>query len=288
MRPVTAAVLATGLAGLLVLAGAGGVWLLAAAVLLVQAVLAYGWFSVVPVPDTASSTLLVGAAGLAADVVLFTDDRLRAEDADPSLAPLASVLGLLFLAALVSQLARRDGRVALTSSLAATVTGGALTVFVAAWLPTLQSRGAFVGSAAALAGAAVASALAALPGRRGLLAALAAALAAVVGALIGSSEDVVGAAAGAGLGLGAGVASVLAVVAVDFLASAPAGSWLAPPAAAPVSSAPASGSAPAGATPAGTVAAGSTPTEGRLAAAAALPFALAGPVAYVVGRLLVG
>jgi hypothetical protein len=283
MRDVTTAALITGFAALLALTGAAGVWLLVAAVLLVQLVFAYGWFRLLAVPDAGSGTAVAVAAGLAADVVLFADDRLRAEDADPSLAPTVGVLGLLFLAALLQQLVRRGGRPALTQSMSATVAGGALAVLAAAWLPALQSRAAFAGLAAGLAGAAVGGALMAAAGPRAVAMAAGAAGAAGVGAALGSVDDVVGALNGAALGLGSGVAAALAVAAVSQglrrYTIRPA-TW--DPARPPAHD-------PAGARL--TAEDPALPTavkEGAPLTAGTLPLALAAPVTYALGRLLVG
>jgi hypothetical protein len=99
------------------------VFVLAAAA---SAGLAVGWPRLAHIPGTATATGLLGAAGAVNLVVAW-----QAHDAGPQL--LALVLALAVLAAFLREAIRGEGRTGLVASLAATVTGLALTTAVSAW-----------------------------------------------------------------------------------------------------------------------------------------------------------
>jgi hypothetical protein len=170
------------------------------------------------------------------------------DDAERPLASVPPVLGLAVLGALAHQLVRRDGRPRLNASMSATVTVAAFGGLACAFLAVEASEG----GAALVAAAAVAAGLAAAG------ATLRARLHAPVGA--------------DALAVGVGVLGALAVAGLSDLAL-PTGLAV--------------GLACAVAAWVGTVLV--TRTRGQdPGLAGALPHALAAPVAYVLGRLLVG
>lgn len=122
------AALAAALAAAVALAALGPTAVLAVAVALVQLLVAGRWFSALDVPGAVGGVLVGGGAGIAADVVVVVRDERR------PLGPAAAVLGLALLASLVAQLVRRDGRERATASMAATTTLAALAVLGATYL----------------------------------------------------------------------------------------------------------------------------------------------------------
>lgn len=193
-----------------------------------------------------------GAAGgalVAGAAAVAAVALVLADDGDRPLAVLPALLAGAVLAGLGHQLSRRDGRSRLVASLAATLTLAALAVLAAAAVPAQASEGGAPLVAAAAVPAGLVAAALALRGRAG----------------------------GPGwLDLGA-VAAIPLFVAVVVLAFTDlrAGAAVAVAVAAGVASWTAS------------LLAGRTPAPDP-SVAAALPLALAGPVAYVLGRLLVG
>jgi hypothetical protein len=239
---VTAAV-AAGIAAALVLGGVIDPLVLLPAVLLTQVLLAVAWFPALRATSPIGGRIVVlGAAG-AADVAVLAADETRPME------HVAPVLAVAMLAALAHQLARRDGRGGLTTSLTAT---GAATVYAclgSAWLALDVSRegtGLLVlGAVAAAAPAVVDLANTRLGRPRWAGAVWAAAVTGVAAAAVAETTDVslpVALAAGAG----AVVAARLAVLLAD---RAPVPHPLLP---------------------------------------AALPPVLVAPVVYLLGRLLVG
>jgi hypothetical protein len=140
------------LAGLVVLTAFAGGAFTALSVLLVQALLLTRWFRLVDAPAAAGGTAVALVVGGGADGVLALTDT------DTWLEPLAGLVALSFLAALLMQILRRDGRERLvasfTATLAATVVVTMASLLVAV---TRLDRGGLV-VAAAMGGAVVASA----------------------------------------------------------------------------------------------------------------------------------
>src|SRR4051794_37878095 len=132
-QPVTAPV-AVGIAAALVLGGVIDPLVLLPAVLLTQVLLAGAWVPALQATSPIGGRIVVlGAAG-AADVAVLAADETRPME------HVAPVLAVALLAALAHQLARRDGRGGLTTSLTAT---GSATVFAclgSAWLALDVSR----------------------------------------------------------------------------------------------------------------------------------------------------
>jgi hypothetical protein len=157
-----AALLASALAGVLVAASLGGQHLLAAAVVLVQALLVVGMarFSDVPAARTSGAVALVAGAVASVLVAQQPDGPL-----DPqTLAPVLIASGGGFVALVIVQLARSDGRARLTASLSLGVTMLVLASATAIWLGLGTDE---VGEAVllvALAGTAVGAAIAVFPG----------------------------------------------------------------------------------------------------------------------------
>jgi len=213
------------------------------AVVLVQALVVASWHRALAVPGAVGGGLVAGAAAVGADVLVLVRD-----DGDRPLSAVTPVLALAVLAALVQQLARRDGRPRLNASMAATVTAAALAGLASAFLAAEGSEGgAPLVAVAAVAAGLVAAGVAV---RRGLGYPAAADGAVVLvavagGAVVAAVTDLDGLPA---LAVGLGCAAV---------------AWVA------------------------SVFVGRT-TSPDAGLSAALPHALAGPVAYVLGRLLVG
>jgi hypothetical protein len=159
MIAAVAASVAAGLALLLGLAAAGPVAVLVGAVALVQLLVVVRWFAVLAVSAAARGGAVVGAAAaIGADLaVALRDDRRP-------LVPVTAVLGLAVLAALVQQLARRDGRDGLTASLSATVSLAGVTALGSCYLGAQASRDGTAFVVAGVVAAATAVVFAALPG----------------------------------------------------------------------------------------------------------------------------
>ncbi|MGH3343742.1 MAG: hypothetical protein ACRDPK_12880 [Carbonactinosporaceae bacterium] len=224
----------------------------AAALVFAQVVFAVGWFRLAPPATLRSSRVIAILAGLAADAAVFADEIA------PGTAPMASVLGIAFVLVLVQQLARRDGRGAVTTALTMGVSGVVLTS-LAAWYLAAWSVGSDLGGRAAedtaamivsavIGGICAATLIGALPlpgpvtGTLGLLGAAGAGV--LLEVPLGAGGLVPGMVLAA---CGGGLALVARTV----------------------------------------IAYGSPAREARLSAGVMLPFVLAAPAAYVVGRFLV-
>jgi hypothetical protein len=188
--------------GVLVLAGAVAdqTWLWVAVIALQLAVVAT-WHRSLDAPSAASGAVVGGGLAAIVDVVVANTDS------EPSLGPVAVVLGAGYLVAVVQQLVRRDGREQLVDALAATVSLATVAALGAAWVVLWQLPDG-EDTVVVLAGAVVAAAVGRLaPGVAGALAGpMAAGIAA--GALLGASVDDLG--IGLGLGLAAGIPAALA------------------------------------------------------------------------------
>lgn len=157
-----AALLASALAGALVAASLGGTYSLAAGVAVVQVLLLFGLVRSADVPAGRVSALLALVAGLAsgAAVVLTANGAFDGAVLEPVLI----AQGAGFVALVVVQLARRDGRDRLTASLTFGVTALLLTSAAVGWLAL---GGDTVGEAMlllGLTGVAVAAAIMIFPG----------------------------------------------------------------------------------------------------------------------------
>lgn len=243
MTSPSVAVAALVLAAALALGVAAAPVALLGAVLLAQGLVVAGWHRSLAVPGARGGRVVGALAAVASDALVLTGTGQRPLSAVPA------VLACAVLAALVHQLARRDGRERLTASLTATVSLAVLVVLGAAFLavPTGEDGRALVSAAAAAAALAVAGGVV----RRRTGAPRRADIAVVAGA---------------------GALSAAVIVALDALPPVPA---LAVAASAAGLSWVATLLVSRSAAPDAVLAAG-------------LPLVLAGPVAFVLGRLLVG
>jgi hypothetical protein len=207
------ALLGAALAGVLLLGSSAGRGPLLLAVLVLQAVLALGAVAPVHVPSARPAALLALAAGAVGAVATWAADR------GLDVTVQVAALGLSFVAAIVIQLARRDGRAQLTASLGLTASA-----LVAVMLPVwwMALRGAPYGSVAValgLAGAGAVLLAEGTPGRSRLVArrAVGVLLAGGTGAMLAATGWPAPAtvAAGATVATAAGLGAVLAVAAVD-------------------------------------------------------------------------
>ena len=255
---LAAGVVAAGLAGLALV----GTPVLGAGIFVVQIVVALAWLAAL---DTRGSlgafAIAIAAAG--------TMDAVIGATEGPAIGQAAPVVGVAFAVSLLHQLSRRP-RPGVALSLAGTMSALAFGLCAASYVALRGETGGDEAAAAALLGAGVSLAVGRLadlvttrpavaPGsRRGLLGVTAGVLAAVgVGAFYGSGADALGTDVGLRLAVIAAVLAVIADIAVDaVLAQAP------------------------------------PPDERRLSAltplGVLLPVVLAGPVAYVAGRILLG
>jgi hypothetical protein len=160
-----AALLASALAGLLVAATLGGRYAVAAAVAGVQALLVLGLVRADVAPATRVGGVVALLAGIAGALVVAVRDPGLAPS---SLQPLAAVVGLGLVAMAVVQLARRDGRASLTASLSASVTMLALGAMAAVWVGLAVYPAGPAAMLVALTAVAVAVFFAVFPGPRWL------------------------------------------------------------------------------------------------------------------------
>jgi hypothetical protein len=159
---MTAALLTATMAGLIALASMLGSYALAAAVLVLQVVCAFGWFRLAPVPAVRGSLTISIGAGLAADVLLLLDRTHKVDSA--SVGPLAGVLGAAFVATFGFEVIRRDRLEYLVASITSTTTGTTLTVLAAGLLAERVAPGGRIVLITSMAAVAGATFLAALPG----------------------------------------------------------------------------------------------------------------------------
>jgi hypothetical protein len=247
---VGSAVLTAGAAVVLVAAAYLHLWIFAGVLAVGQAVLAAGWFTLVRGPGAAQGVPIAVAAALLADFAVL---RQRA---DPSLAPLAVVLGLVLVAALFQQVVSPASRSGATASMAATVSGGAVVLLPVAYPATwaLQSGDLAAGPASAVVacvagGAAVAALLGALPlaDTVRILAALAAA--GLAGGVLGRATAVGDPVDGAVLALAGGGLALVGRLVTEY---------------------------------------GDSSAQASRSVVALLPLALGGPAAYLLGHFLMG
>jgi len=268
------AAVAVTLAG--VLASLIGQTALLVPVLVAQALLVVGWYAVLGVPGRDLGAVLAIAAGFAGDIAMVV------RSGDPSLGPLAGVLGPAVAVAIAVQLVRTDGRDRVTASLTATVSAVVLSLLAAT---LLAERGATHGqtvTVVAVLATGSATAVLAAPLPPGMAEAPAFAVATVLGTLAGVIAGDMDTGEVALLAAAAGLLAVAGRRAAGYVA------WdLAHPASA-VPTAAATGRA------AGRAARRSAARDARrsgeaiLLVGSALPVVLAAPASYVLGRLLVG
>lgn len=274
------------LVGVLALASAAGDLTLAAGVAVVQMYFALGVVRASVSASARLAALLALSAGLGG--VIWTQF-----DETPDLTPMVGVLGPVMLIAFVIQMTRRDGRAGLTRDLSFTVAASVLTVLPVAWLSLRASDEGAYSVALSLLGIGLVSLAEALPVSRtlrrvlGVLLAGAAAAGAVM--LIGSVSDAVPPVSGVALSAFSAVMAAIAFAVVDRVSD---------------ELVPRRGTAPV-TVPEDTIAEGESwhftdpdepvrpagPLPGSSALfplAVTLPLIAAAPVAYVLGRLLVG
>ncbi len=262
--------LAFGLVGVLALAAAVGSELLAAGVAITQLVFTLGAVRMAPIPAAGRAAWLALVSGLVAVGWMVSEGT-------SSLTPMAKVLGLVVLIAIVMQLWRRDGRPRMTASLTLMVTAAALAVLPAAWVGLWHAdsgRGQYAVWLGLL-GVGI-TVLAEMLGvsvslRRLLAVLVSGAAAAALVTIVDMAADVpaVGAVVIAAFGA---VLAAAALAAIDRLAAEPV--------------------RPAGDGP---LVVGKTAVTAEMDVAAAisssriaLPIIMAAPVVYVLGRILVG
>jgi hypothetical protein len=233
------AALTLALAGALSLAAYAAEAPLVLAVLVVQGLLVWSWYAALDVPGRTGGMVLAGAAAATADVLLLVRDDTR------ELTPVATVLAVAIIGAIVHQLARRGGRERLTESLTATMTLVVLATLGALFISTEQTLGGAALVALAALSAAVAAGASMVPLPTGLVAGVAAVGGLLLGLLVAGITDLN---AGPALTTGAAAAAT-ALAAITFVRRA---------------------------------------KQPDLAATATLPLLSVAPVAYVLGRILVG
>ncbi|HSK27915.1 MAG TPA: hypothetical protein VK894_13475 [Jiangellales bacterium] len=260
-----AALIAAGLAGVLVLATVVGAPLLAAGVAVVVLVLTWGAIRPAEVPGSgraAGLALVVGLGGLAGLIV---------QDG-PDLGPLTAVLGPSLVVAIALQVARRDGRPRLTASLTLAVTACALALLPATWVALRASVDGQASVLVGLTGVGVACLLEGLPGSRAMVRTLSVLVAGGSGALLSLTVLAVRDAApplnAVTLATFAAVATAAANAAVDRIAAE--------------ARVPAGAGGPSLSVEPGAFLAAVLPLR------VSLPFVVAAPVTYVLGRILVG
>lgn len=255
---VFAGLTAAALAGLALLGTAP----LGAGIFLVQIVISLAWLAAL---DTRGSVGAFGIAVVAAAVI----DVVVADNSTADIGRAAPVVGIALIVSLGHQLARRERR-GVTLSLAGTVSAVTFGWCAASYVALRGEGSGQDAVAAALFGAGVALAVGrvldlvvmqptVVPGsRRGLVGVIVGVFAAVgVGAAYGAHTPALGASIGIRLAVIAAVLAAIADIAVDaVLAQAP-----------PTDERPLSALTPLG---------------------VLLPVTLAGPVAYVAGRILLG
>ena len=194
------------MAGLLVGATLLGRWALAGMVGVLQALLLLGLVRGSDVPAARTSGVIALVIGLGALALVATGPEVPVGSAE--LVPVAAAPGAALVAMAVVQLARRDGRARLTSSLSFGVTSAVLASAGVLWLALGSDPDGETALLVALAGAATAAAFAVFPGPRLLWTVGGTVAAAGVGLLVQASDP-----AAAGGSVDPGPATVLAAAA---------------------------------------------------------------------------
>ncbi len=278
------ALLTLACSAVLVLAGYAHQAVVALAVALLQITLAFSWHDANALPGRRGGALVAALAGIGADVAVLFDGE------DGEVASLLGAVGIGFVAALLHQLTRRDGRPQVVASLSGSVTLVALVVLPATWVAERESRagdGVLACAATAVAVAVLGTLLRRWPLLGGMLG-LAGGIAAGMG--VATLEPILD---GSGKWIAAGAAFVaVTAVAIARFAIADAEQAVRRPEVVPAAVIP----DPVGMVP------GDEPDtpqiappepidhtrQAQLLVTATLPLMLAGPAAYVLGRVLVG
>jgi hypothetical protein len=173
------AVLSVGLCGVLAITAHTDPIAVAAGVAVAQLVLAGAVFQGPAVPAPRTAALVVAAGGLATTALMTWPDVLSGFDGSHagnsvrlsggSLMGLAPGAAVVVVGAVVREMFRRGRRMYLTASLAGTVTIGAWSVLLAAWVAAAKTDEGDQVVLVAAAAAAVASLTWSLPGPRGLI-----------------------------------------------------------------------------------------------------------------------
>jgi hypothetical protein len=249
--PVMTSLLCTALVGVLAVAAAVGRPLLGAGVAVVQVVFTLGGVRPATVPAARAGAWLALVVSIGASVWVIVGDLSE-------LWPVAALLGPAVVAAVMIQLARRGGRQALTASLTMTVAACALALLPVAWVALVGANGGVHAVWLGLLGVGVVGLAEVLPIPVAVRRSLAVLLAGALGAgLVFAAEgvaDAVPTVGGVVLATVAALTAVTAVAAVDRVAEE------------------------VDDTTAGVL------TPLRVTA----PIVVAAPVAYVLGRVLVG
>jgi hypothetical protein len=270
-------VAATGIASTAVVAALIGQVALVLPVLAAQVLLVLGWYSVIGVPGWELGAVLAVGCGLVGDVAMV----VRGDD--PSLGPLAGVLGPGLLGAIAVQLLRRDGRARLTASVTAASTAAVLSVLGATLVAERGSTHGRTVTVVAVLAAGVATAVLAFPMRAELAEALAVPTAVLVATAIAGPVGDLDFWHVLVIALAAAVLALAGRRAAAFAAYDLAHRSLLPGA-----------EGHGGGRVAGRAARRAAAREARrtgeaiLVLGSALPFVLAAPASYVLGRLLVG
>ncbi len=276
---------AVGIAALCVVAALIGQAALVVPVLGAQVLLVLGWYSVIGVPGWELGAALAIGCGLVGDLAMV----VRGDD--PSLGPLAGVLGPGVLGAIAVQLLRRDGRARLTASITAASTAAVLSVLGAMLVAERGSTHGRSVTVVAVVAAGVATAVSALPMRAELAEALAVPAAVLVAGLLAGPVGGLEFWHVLVIALAAGVRAAAGRRAAAFAAYDLAHRPLQP---ATDGARGGAGGGAGGGRAASRAVRRAAAREARrsgeaiLVLGSALPFVLAAPASYVLGRLLVG
>lgn len=271
---LVSAAAASAVAGVGVAASLLGQTALVAPVLAAQVLLVLGWYSVLKVPGWELGSALAIGCGFIGDIAMVVHDD------DPSLGPLAGILGPAMVGVIAIQLARRDGRRRVTASATATATATVVSVLAAA---LVAERGATHGrtvTVVAVLAAGVTTVVLALPFRPEVTEVAAVPVGVLVAVALGSSA-------------GDLRSWQLLAVAVGAASLAWAGRLAAGFTAFDLTNQGADGSTVGGdlagrASRRAVVREARRSSEAILVVGSALPVVLAAPASYVLGRLLVG
>jgi len=283
--PRVSALLTLACSAVLVLAGYAHQAVVVLAVALLQAALAFSWHDATALPGRRGGASVAVAAGVGASLAVFLDGE------DGEVTPLLGAVGIGFVLALLHQLTRRDGRPDVVASLSGTVTLVALTVLPATWIAERESRGGAAVLACAATAAAVAVLATLLPRWPLLGGALGLAGGTAAGTGVAALEPVL-ASSGRWIAAVAAFVAVMAVAIARFATADAQPAGRTPPVPVGVAATRLSGAgdptdpphppAPDQRGPVDRV------RQAQMLVVATLPLILAGPAAYVLGRVLVG
>jgi hypothetical protein len=249
--PLVSSVLSAALVAVLALAAAVGRPFLGAGVAAVQVVFTIGGVRPAAVPAARSGAWLALVVSVGASVWMVVGDP-------NGMWPIAALLAPAVVVAITIQLARQDGRHAMTGSLAMTVAACALAVLPVAWLALRAAAGGLHAVWLGLLGVGVVGLAELLPwpvpARRSAGILLAGAVAAGLTLVAGGVATTVPAVGGVVVTTFAALTAAAAIAAVDRV----------------------------------TAEAGGSAAGGLTSLRVTLPIVVAAPVSYVLGRILVG